>query len=223
LRSAPVSLERLEISNDPRNFDPDEANPIIASIDELIPTKRRMYVRKSDIPNVVVWILVAFATGLVQRIGEVATDRMLESLHGKLSQRVSLLLSKSKASERPDVIFSVTVPDSNAIIEGAVESASGQMLERVWPSLPELYCFALSLVRRNRKNLFSQLKFLFNPVTNKWEINYLLTKGTNRVILGPRYYERAHPLWQRWEDERVNYGVSGHAHLGMSIGFRSAE
>jgi len=167
LKATPVRLETLEISYDPRNFNPDEASPIIASIDELIPTTQRMFVRKSEIPQVVVWILVAFATGLVQRVGEVVADRTLESLHRTLNQRISLLLSKSKASEKPDVIFSVTVPNSNTIVEGAVENASKQVLQRVWSSLPELYGFALSLVRKNRKDFFSQMNFLFNPVTNK--------------------------------------------------------
>ena len=46
----------------------------------------------------------------------------------------------------------------------------------VWPKLPELYILAQNIIQKNKSEYFSQLKFLFNPIEKKWEVNYLLTR-----------------------------------------------
>jgi hypothetical protein len=214
-------LESILIRYDPRNFDAAEISPIIASINELIPTQSDLYVRKAEIPQAVIFILLSYATGFIARLGEITADKVLEKtslFYKEFHNRFAELVKKSKTGKMPDVIIGIPIPNTELIIEGAIEEASIESLKKVWGKLPDLYCFAKWLVERNRQNYFSQLKFLFNPMTEKWEINYLVTRDTNRVILGPRYIESSHPLHKRWEDERHNYKVTN-ANLAMSIGF----
>jgi len=98
----------LLIRYDPRNFNPDEIDPIIDSINEMVPTKRAHYVRKAEIPQPVLFILLAFATGFFARLGEVTADKARQkasSFYEEFNKRFAQLLKKSKNLQKPDVII----------------------------------------------------------------------------------------------------------------------
>jgi hypothetical protein len=218
-------LGELLIRYDPRNFDPDEIDPIIDSINDLVQTRRAHYIRKAEIPQPVLFILLAFATGFFARLGEVTADKVRKKAslyYEEFNERFAQLLIKSKTLQKPDVIIVIPILNSDAVVEGAIEEADKETLRNVWPKLPELYCMAGKIITRNRQDFFSYLKFLFNPVSQNWEVNYLLTRDSKRVILGPRYIETSHPLHRRWETERPNYKVTDEK-LGMSLGFIETE
>lgn len=165
-------------------------------------TESDLYIRKSEIPQVVIWVFIAFAGGFIARFGELAADKAIHStkeFYKKLNDRFSKFLQINPA--KPDVIFGIEIPDSSVAVEGALEQASKEILEIVWQKLPEIYAIATHLIRQNPKGYFSQIKFLFNPQSKKWEINYLTLRKSGRIIQGPRYYEPNHPLRERWERE----------------------
>lgn len=118
----------------------------------------------------------------------------------QLSARFNRLLDRAKPEgSRPDVIFHIPIPDSDTIVEGSWEDSDPVYATRVLEKLPELYAAAVHVIQRNPENFFSQMKFLYNPEADIWEINYLIIRKTNRVIKGPRYYSPKHPLRSRLE------------------------
>lgn len=198
----PSTDGNLEIIYDKVNYNPEQAKPILDSLNEIVPTDSHLYVRKSEIPQAVIWVLVGFAAGYVARFGELAADKTIHSakeFYKKLNDRFSKFLQINPT--KPDVIFGIEIPDSSVVVEGALEEADKETLEIVWEKLPELYAIAVHLIRQNPKDYFSQIKFLFNPQSKKWEINYLTLRKSGRIIQGPRYYEPNHPLKERWEKE----------------------
>jgi hypothetical protein len=200
----------LQIQYDPKNFNPSEVEPIIESINELIPTKSVFFIRKAEIPPPVIFVLLAYATGFIARLGEVTADKVLKqasSVSSEFKKRFAQLITKSNNPQKPDVIFGIPIYKPDVIIEGAVEEADIVVLNKAWEKLPNLYCLAERIIKGNRRDYFSQLKFLFNPVTENWEVNYILTRNSNRVILGPRYSDSSHPLHKRWNMERHNFIV----------------
>jgi hypothetical protein len=212
--------EYLKVSYDPRNFEQSKANLVIASINELVPTRQKHITRKAELPEAVVFVLVAFAGGFVARFGELAADKAGEfasSLYSRLNKRFMRLLATSKSDQPGDVVFEVPVPDTSVVVEGAVENVTGEQLEIAWKRLPELYALAIEIIEQNRPDFFSHLKFLLNPLTKRWEVNYLVTRKSQRVILGPRYHDPSHPLRQRWESERSNYDADKLDNVGMSL------
>lgn len=219
-------LDELQIQYDPKNFNPSEVEPIIDSINDLIPTKSEFYIRKAEIPPPVIFVLLAYATGFIARFGEVTADRVLKqasSVSSEFKKRFAQLITKTNDSQKPDVIFGIPIQNPDVIIEGAVEEAEINVLNKAWEKLPNLYCLAEKIIKRNRRDYFAQLKFLFNPVTEIWEINYILTRKSNRVILGPRYSDFSHPLYKRWSTERHNFIVDDKKEWGMSLGFSSTN
>lgn len=220
-RSLPIL--RLEISYDPANFDSDDVDPVIDSINELVPATQEHYMRKGEAPQVVIWVALMFATGFVSRLGEVTADKtleMAESLWRRLSEQVWGMLKRSKQALPGDVIVHLAVPGSATNIEGAVEDVDEVTLRRAWAKLPELRALAVATVEQNRKNYFLELKYLFNPSKGEWEINYLVTRATQQVILGPRYYDESHPLRARWEQTRSRFRGLDTKGMGVSIGFK---
>lgn len=192
----------LEIIYDKVNYNPEQVKPILDSLNEIVPTESNLFVRKSEIPQAVIWVFVAFAGGFMARFGELTADKAIQStkeFYKKLNDRFSKFLQINPT--KPDVIFGVDIPESSVVVEGALEQANKEILEIVWAKLPELYAIATHLIRQNPKNYFSQIKFLFNPQSKKWEINYLTLRKSGRIIQGPRYYEPNHPLRERWEKE----------------------
>jgi hypothetical protein len=204
----PTPSGQLRISYDPRNFDVGEVTPVIEEINELVETHQDLYVRKAELPQAVIWVLVGFAGGHIAsgffiRLGEMAAEKTVGTTKGfykQLSKRFAKLLEKAKPEgSQPDVIFHIPVPDSDTTIEGALENADHGDIEKVLEKLPELYGLAVHLLQRNPPNFFSIMRFLYNPSDDRWEINYLVTRKTNKVIKGPRYYDPTHPLRPRYE------------------------
>jgi len=222
VRTTQVAEDILQVLYDPRNFDPKQADPIIESLSDLTPTKSGYYIRKGELPQAIILILGALATGFIARLGEVAADQMMakaKSLYQDLSRELAKLLTKSKTEQRPDIIFNLTSNRSATVIEGAIENADANALEVAWTKLPELYWQSNELIRRNREDYFSHVTYLFNPVSQKWEVNFLLTRVTHQVILGPRYYDSNHPLSKRWIEENAKYQDTSKGKPSMSIGF----
>lgn len=209
----------LEISYDPHNFEVNEVKPILQSLDALVETRAHLYVRKAELPPAVLWVLVAFAGGFIARLGELTADKTLE-LYRQLSEPFKSLLKKAKPKPTADIIFSIPIPGSSTIVEGAIEDAYATNLEEIWPRLPTLYAVAVSIIQRNNKDYFSEIKFLYNPANSKWEINYLTIRKTHKVILGPRYYDPSHPLRKRWDEERKTQkqAISSGEGLAASVG-----
>lgn len=123
-----------------------------------------------------------------------------KKFYDDLIERFSKLL-EIKPDEKPDVIFSVPIPDSLTLVEGAVEEADKSALDMAWRKLPDLYAIASHIISRNQKDYFAEMKFLYNPSIDNWDINYFTTRKTHKIILGPRYYDPSHPLRERWENE----------------------
>jgi hypothetical protein len=218
--------DELKILYDPRNFNPSDVDPIIASLNELVPVKSGHYIRKAEFPHPVIFVLLAFATGFIARLGEVAANKVLKkasSFVDEFNNRFTQLVEYSNQNLKPDLVFSIQIPNSNVDVEGAIEEVDKEVLKGIWMKLPELYCLAEKIINDNRNGYFYQLNFLFNPITKKWEVNYLITRKTNRVILGPRYIDPSHPLRKRWETERENYKVENQNKMGMSVGFIPTE
>jgi hypothetical protein len=204
----PSPSGHIGISYDPRNFDPEEVTPIIEEMNELVETHQDLYSRKAELPQAVIWILVGFAgghiaSGFFTRLGEMAAEKVVETtkdFYRQLSNRLTKLLEKAKPEDsQPDVIFRLVVPESDTVIEGALESADQISIERVLGKLPVLYAIVVHLLQQNPSDFFSIMRFLYNPTDDNWEINYLVTRKTNKVIKGPRYYDRKHPLRPRYE------------------------
>jgi len=201
------SSGQLTIRYDPRNFDTDEITQIVGELNELVDTNQGLYIRKSELPQPVIWVLVGFigghiASGFLARFGEVAADKMIElgkENWKKLKHKfVDLAKVSNHPKKAPDFIFHIPIPESETIIEGALENSTPERIEDVLDSLSQLYAIAKIIIERNKPNYFSQLKFLFNPNDKKWEINYFITQS-NLVVKGPRYYQRDHPLRERYQ------------------------
>jgi len=204
LNNIELSAEgHIEISYDHINFAPAEVAPVIRSLNELVPTEERHRARKSFVPQPVIWVLVEFAGGIIARFGEVTADKFMKAasaFYKDLSERFAKFL-EIKPAERPDVIFSIPIPNSSTTVEGAVEEADKASLEVAWRKLPELYAIASHSIGQNQKDYFLEMKFLFNPSSKNWEINFFTTRKTRKVIQGPRYYDPSHPLRGRYERE----------------------
>lgn len=199
----PSSDGYLEISYDWANFAPEDAADIIRSIGTVVPVEERHRLRKSVVPHPVIWVLVAFAGGFIARFGEVAADKFLETakaFYKELTERFARFLTL-QPGVRPDVVFSIPIPESATKVEGAVEEADKVLLEYAWSTLPTLYALAAHFIGQNPPDFFHEMKFLFNPVTKEWEINFFTTRRTHQIIQGPRYYDPAHPLRRRYERE----------------------
>lgn len=204
----PSPSGHLRVSYDPRNFDADEVAGVMEEINQLVHTEVHLYVRKAQLPPAVIWIFVGFvggqiASGFFSRLGELAAEKMVEvvgSFHDQLSERFARLLRRGKPWDtEPDVILGLRIPGSDTLVEGAVENAEGQSLRTAFEELPTLYAIATHLIERNSPDFFLVMRFLLNPETRSWEINYLVTRKTSRVIMGPRYYDPTHPLRARYE------------------------
>lgn len=213
---APQSAGRLTLLFDPRNFEEKDVEAALSEIAELLPVESAEYVRKAEIPHAVIWLLVGWAggqlaSGFISRIGELAADATLAASKAKfarLNVAIGKLLHKAKPHDRPDVIFGFHRQPGSPLIEAAVEHADPETLQAVWESLPLVYALANTLIERNRADYFVELKFLYNPASRKWEINYLTTRRTKQVILGPRYYVPDHPLYRRWQEAQDSLRAS---------------
>jgi hypothetical protein len=201
---APIVLDkegRLVVTYDTINYSSDSIRPIIESLNEVVPTEEQVMRRKAEIPHEVIWVLVAFAGGIVARYGERAADIIAEKaiqFYKELNSRFVKIL-ELKPDIHPDVIFSVPIPNTNTVVEAAIEEARKDDLEIAWRTLPQVYAIASHIIERCPPDHFADMKFLFNPQDNKWDINYFTVKATKKILLGPRYYQPDHPRYQRWE------------------------
>lgn len=193
---------------DPRNFDESDVKDALGEIKELLPATHAQYVRKAEVPHPVIWFLVGWAggqilSGFFTKMGEVAAETFLAASREsftRLNKTVASLLKKSKGGNRPDVIFKFPQAQGGLFVEAVLERADEDTLQRVWEEIPLVHSMAQTLVERNRPGYFAEMKFLFNPTSGKWEINYLITRQGRQVVLGPRYYLPSHPLHKRWEE-----------------------
>ncbi len=198
----------LTILYDPRNFDDKDAAPIITDISRLVTTESDHYVRKAELPAAVIWMLVGFAgghiaSGFFNKLGEVLADKTIEAgrqFYKDLASHIAHLLSKAKPEgRRPDIIWLIPIPDSETRVEGVLEEAVEKNIADALERLPFLYGAAKHIIGKNRSNYFSLMSFLYIPEQKNWDINYLVIKKSNRVIMGPRYYVPTHPLRARYE------------------------
>jgi hypothetical protein len=198
----------LKISYDPRNFDEADIDEAVAELGELIEVRTGHYVRKAELPQPVLWILIGYAAGRIldgflSRIGEMAADELAERANqfiGKASAKLNGLAGKAKPPDkRADIVFAVPLPDDVTVAEGVLEEPDEAQIGSALGALPRLFALAAHIVERNRPGYFSRMSFLFNPTTGNWEINYLVLTESKRVIQGPRYFLKGHPLRGRYE------------------------
>jgi len=179
----------------------DLVQPIIESLNELVPTEEQIFRRKAEIPREVIWVLVAFAGGIIARFGEKAADVITDTavqFYKELNSRFARILELNP-DVKPDVIFNVPIPNTSTVVEAAVEEANKDDLEKAWRSLPVVYAIASHIINRCPPDHFADMKFLFNLQDHRWEINYFSVRATEKILLGPRYYQPEHPQYQRWK------------------------
>ena len=213
-----IPISFLEVAYDQVNFSPDEIRPLIESLNEVIPTDEKIVVRKSEIPVAVIWILIGgISGGFISRLGEVLADKTISAGHSLLHAIKDrfLLLLKQRTNRKTDVVFGIPLANSETLVEAAVEDANQETIAEVWESLPKLYAIVTRIIKSNPKDFFQEAKFLYNPVTRSWEINYLAIRKTRRIILGPRYYDQTHPLWHRWEENKDK--ATGKSYVSLSL------
>jgi len=204
-----LRIEGLGLSHDPRNFHDADISRTIEELSKDVPIEHKFYVRKSEIPQSVVWVVVAFiggsiAGGFLNRVGEVLADKTLEitkPLLAGIGKKLSSLMDKTIQRDKPDYIFIVQIPGANVNVEGALESPAPAVLEEACEKLPELCAYAIKVLSQNRPDYFQDLKFLYNHTSHRWEINFLTVKRTHKVIKGKRYYILDHPLRLRYDEE----------------------
>jgi hypothetical protein len=203
-----LGIARIELSNDPRNFSDQDVQAVVDELSSQFPTEQQHYFRKSEIPQSVVWLVVFFASGIaagfLSKIGEVLADKVIEVTAQKLRNVgviLATLTTKALTKDRPDYIFIIPMQDSDVNVEGALESPDDHTLLEACKMLPELYIYANKLLLQNRENYFSDLKFLFNPISQHWEINFLTIRKTNQVVIGKRYFVPDHPLRHRYDEQ----------------------
>lgn len=199
----------LRITYDPRNFDPENIDPIIDKFNEVVETEQGFYGRKAEIPHAVIWVLIGFAAGNIAagfftRIGEIAAEQALElakNYYKQLGNYFEDLFKQAKPEGiPPDIIFCVPIEGSATVVEGALERAETAKITIVLEKLPDLYAIAKHIIDRNQEDFFSVMRFLFNPSNETWEINYLVTRNSNRIIKGTRYYYPQHSLRERYDE-----------------------
>jgi hypothetical protein len=221
-----LAHEYLEIIFDPRNFRQNDAKKIITSINEVVETKSDLIVRKAEIPQPILYVLVAFAGGFIARYGEMVADKSKElakELLWNISNRFNEFLSITKTQDPIDVVFGIPISNSDIVVEGCVEGATNKLLSYAWAKLPELSALGQEILIKNRSQYFRHLNFLLNPETLGWEVNYLTIRESNRIILGPRYSDPTHPLRKRWENDRSKYNPETLGNVGLSVGFKPTK
>jgi hypothetical protein len=204
-----LEIAGLQLSYDPRNFGAQEIEAVVDKLSSQYPIQHQLYVRKAEFPPSVLWLVVGFiaggvATGFLNRIGEVVADKVMEVTGKKLKNIGEILASlekKTLTKDRPDYVFIIPIEDSDVNVEGALECPDAPTLIQACEKLPELYIYAKKLLSQNREGYFSDLKFLFNPMTALWEINFLTIRSTHQVVLGKRYFIPDHPLHLRFEEQ----------------------
>lgn len=202
----PLNLDQIQIGYDKANFDPGEVQIIIQALEKYLPTDEEQVVRKAEIPAPVIWVLLAISTGILSRVGERIADKVVEVASPKFNEvgnkiKQLFALKHKPNDEAVDIILGVPHPDSDAVIEAAIENANEVSFNKAWESVENLYALIDRIVESNPRDQFVEIKFLFNPSSLSWEINYLITR-THRIFLGPRYTDPSHPLCTRWQKMR---------------------
>jgi hypothetical protein len=204
-----LKLEGLGLSHDPRNFRDDDINQIIEILSREAPIEHRRYVRKSEVPQSVIWVIVGFmgggiAAGFLNRVGEKIADKVIEVTKPFLSnigETLGNLIGKTIQGDQPDYVFMLQIPGVNENVEGALESPTPEVLVEACEKLPDLFAYTVKILSQNQPEYFQDIKFLYNSVSHQWEINFLTIKKTHKVVLGKRYYIPDHPLRLRYEQE----------------------
>lgn len=207
----------LGLSHDPRNFTRDDIEQVVEDLSKDVPTEQNEYVRKSEIPQSVIWMIVAFAGGGIaggffNRIGEVAADKAIQvskPLLQRIGKKLGSLTRKTIPGDKPDYIIKLQIPNVEENVEGAIESPTSEILTEACEKLPELYAYTHKVLSQNQPGYFQDIKFLYNPVVHRWEVNYLTIKKTQKIIYGRRYIDPDHPLRLRYEQEIKNINNSG--------------
>ena len=211
LDSIQLGVTDLLLSHDRRNFDDKVIQTALEELSTQFPTGHQYYARKSEFPQSVVWLVVVFIAGgvsggFLNRIGEVLADKVIAVTGQKLRNIGEILVSlrsKTLINDKPDYIFVVPMQDCDVNVEGALESPDTQTIVQACEKLPELYVYARKLLSQNQKDYFSDLKFLFNPVTQRWEINFLTIRKTHQVVKSQRYYIPEHALRLRYDEQLI--------------------
>jgi hypothetical protein len=209
LDNADLAIADIQLAYDPRNFSTKDIQAVADKLSSQYPVEHHPYIRKAEFPPSVIWLVVGFiaggvATGFLNRIGEIVADKVMEVTGQKLKNIGEILVPLEKMTltkDRPDYIFIIPMKNSDVNVEGALECPDATTLIQACEKLPELYIYAKKLLLQNREGYFSDLKFLYNPLTNLWEINFLTIRDTHQVVLGKRYFVPEHPLRVRYEEQ----------------------
>lgn len=212
-----LKLETLDISHDPRNFTDGDIKQVIEELSIDVPVGNNQFIRKSEVPQSVIFVIAAFvgggiAGGFLNRIGEVAADKAIEvtkPLLQNIGKKLGSLTEKTIPGDQPDYIIKLQIPGIEENVEGAIESPSPVILKEAFEKLPELYAYTGKVLSQNQPGYFQDIKFLYNPFTNRWEVNYLTIKKSKKIVYGRRYIVPDHPLRLRYEQELKRINDSG--------------
>jgi hypothetical protein len=173
----------------------------------------------------VLWVFLSFAfggiaQGFFARIGELIADHTIASAPKLklLGSKLSELMHNQQPENRGDIIFGIPLLNSKTVVEAAIESVNETSVEIALGKLSEVYAEASRLIAANREDYFDQIKYIFNPRENVWEVNYLIIKSNREIILGPRYYDANHPLNATYLAFKYEIDNTDFTQLGTSIG-----
>jgi hypothetical protein len=191
----------ITIGYDRINYNEGDIKKIVESLNEIIPTEQQMIGRKSEIPQEVIWIFVGFTGGILTRFGERTADYLLDgakSLYKDVISRFNKIFDL-KPEINPDIIMKVPLDGDNTIVEAIVEDANKDLLDIALKSLPIVYAIATKIISKAPKDHFFEMKFILNPQSKQWEINYFTLRKDHKILLGQRYYQKDHPSYARWQ------------------------
>jgi len=192
----------IQISYNPFAISSSEIKPLIDNLGKIAPTAENLVAQKSQIPQEVIWfMLLAVTGGFLQKMGEGIADETVKITHAFLEKCRQTLINyfQTRNHKNPDVIFQIPFQEQMIVIEGAVISPNEKILCEAFDRLPELFALAAFILESNKKGYFRNIKLIFNPKSDQWEVNYLMTKKLERIILGPRYFDKSHPLFCQFD------------------------
>ncbi len=192
------SLDQIFLAYDPMNFDEDTIYQFTRSLKDQVDIKVRHHLRKSDVAEVALWL---FLGGFFAKYGEATAEMTLATTRKvlkHLSSTLTKLINSSKTeSNFRDLVIGIPLEQTNVIVEASIENPNEVDMNLALNRLPELNKLTLDLINNHRPNYFSIIRFIFNPLTQVWEVNYLVTRS-GRLIKGQRYNSPTHPLYPRY-------------------------
>jgi hypothetical protein len=190
---APEEL-KIELKYDPRNYSEEEVKLFASSTAKPISVKDQQIGRKAFTPPSIIYLslltipLYFFAKGFFTRLGERLADRTADELadtYKSFKTKLIKLLKSRTQTDTPILLIDFQHPESDVQIEAAVQSENEIVAHNYLDKIQELYTFVGYFLRSNSSHKFKKIQFIFDPATQSWKVNYLITES-GQIILGDR-------------------------------------